>query len=215
MAKKQMKPSKSYEKFEKVIQRSLDLLSLQKIMEAKISPAKKEKMNLSDISRAAIVLGIAAMDSYFTDIFAERFIPYLKQKGTNKNITKILAKARLDVEVTLELLSMERPYRRIRKLIEVYLDQHTTQRTKVIDELFLAYNLKNFSDNVQKLKKRRNLLITIELLVERRHKIAHEGDLNSYGKLNNVNLREIRRRIEDVVKYVSGADEILQLQLAK
>lgn len=215
MANKKLKASKSYEKFEKVIQRSLDLISLQKILEGKISSAKKKKMNLSDISRAAIVLSIAAMDSYFTNIFAERCIPYLRKKGKNKNITKFLEKAGFDVEVALELLSMDRPYRRIRKLIELYLEQHTTQRTKVIDELFLAYNLKNFSNNVQMLKKRKNLLRTIELLVERRNKIAHEGDLNLYGRLNKVDLGKIRRRIEDVVKYVSGADEILQLQLAK
>ena len=80
---KQCQPSKSYLTFEKVIQRSLALIAVQQPVE-KIMGLKPEQppIDLSDMTRAAVVLAVAAMDSYFTDVFAERLVPYLKKKGT-------------------------------------------------------------------------------------------------------------------------------------
>lgn len=206
-------PSKSYLKFENVILRSLNLISLQKSLEKRLSDANKENgIDITDLSRASVVLSIAAMDSYFTGIFAERFIPFLKKKGPTSDIIKFLNEGGFDTKLALELLSKERPYRRIRTLIEEYLENHTTQKTEIIDKLFLAYGLKDFSKRVQEYKKRKTLIRSIEILVERRNQIAHEGDINSYGKLNLIKPEDISKRIRDVVAFVSSADEILRKQ---
>ena len=206
--------SKSYLKFEKVILRSLNLIDIQKPVEKLfINRQLIDNFDPSDLSRAAVVLSVAAMDAYFTDIFIERFNSYLKKRGVTDDLVEILSKAGLNTRVALELLSMERPLRRIRCLLEEYLDTHTMQKTAVIDDLFKAYRIVGLSSHVQKYKNRKTLIRSIEILVQRRHQIAHEGDMNSYRKPNPISSQEMKRRIKDVVLFVAGAEEILRKQL--
>lgn len=209
-----LSPSKSYARFEGVINRSLSLLVLQPPVE-KLFLAGGNPYDLSDMTRAAVVLAVAAMDAYFTGVFAERLVPYLKKKKTPpKPLSELLQRAGLDTATALELLGMERPYRRVRKLMDSYLAQHVTQRVEVIDELFLAYGLKEFCKHVQGRAKRRTLLASIRTVVARRHQIVHKGDLNSHGKLQDIKASNIKTRVMHIVKFVSSADEILQKQLA-
>lgn len=207
-------PSKSYKRFEGVINRSLNLLALQQPLEKLFITGGKQQ-DLSDMTRAAVVLAVAAMDAYFTGVFAERFVPYLKKKKTPpKALSDLLEKAGLDTTAALQLLGMDRPYRRVRTLLDSYLAQHVTQRIEVVNELFLAYGLKDFSKHVQSRAKNSKLLSSIRSIVERRHKIVHKGDLNSHGKIQGIKASEIRKRVMHIVKFVSAADEILQNQMA-
>lgn len=207
-------PSKSYTTFETVAKRSLDLIALQAPVERIMALAPTTPpIDLSDMTRAAVVLAVAAMDAYFTDVFAERFVPFLKKKGATKAMVQLLEDAGLNTECALELLAMDRPYRRIRKLVEAYHQHITTQRHTVIDELFLAYGLKDFSSNVEKLKRRKTLLKSLTTLVQRRHCIAHEGDLNAHSRVRAIDPAKTKTRIEDLIAFVSGADELLQRQL--
>jgi len=207
------KLSKSYLKFEKVIKRALNLVDMQKLFEKRLPGVAKEgHFDFGDLSRSAVVLSVAAMDAYFTDVFMERFTPYLKKRGPTKGIIELLDNAGFNTKFAIEILPMERPLRRIRCLLDQHLENHTTQATDAIDTLFLAYGFKNFSTNVQKLKKRKTLLRSIEILVNRRHEIAHEGDMNSRHKLNPIDSKEIKRRIMDIVTFVNGAEGLLRKQ---
>jgi len=209
-----LSPSKSYVRFEGVIKRSLSLLSLQKPVE-KLLSSGGNLHDLSDMARAAVVLAVAAMDAYFTGVFAERLVPFVKKKKTAPvALTTLLNKAGLDTAVALELLGMERPYRRVRKLMDAYLAQHVTQRVEAIDELFLAYGFKKFCHHVQSRTRRKTLLASVRSLVQRRHHIAHRGDLNSHGRLLPITPIQIKRRVLDIVKFVASADELLARQLA-
>ena len=198
------------------MQCALDLVTLQvpieKIMAIQPSP---KPLDLSDMSRAAIVLAVAAMDSYFTDVFAERFVPFLKRKGPSPQMVEFLEEAGLNTECALQLLAMKRPYRRIRTLIETHLELRTTQKIAVIDKLFLIYGLKDFSHHVQRLRKRKKLTAAIDDLVKRRNKIAHKGDVNSHGRVIPVDPEQTKRRLQSVLTYVSGADELLHKRVAK
>ena len=202
-------PSKSYCKFEGVILRSHHLISLYSLLK----PQKESfdpSFDLADLLRAAIVIAVAGMDAYFTDVFAERLVPFLKKNGTTKGLTDLLEAAGMDVEMALQLLSMQRPFRRIRTLVEIHLERHVTQRTKAINELFKAYGIPNICENVEKKLERKRLLREIEILVKRRHAIAHDGDLNSHGKLADLDETWVRNRVLDVEKFVGAVDEILQ-----
>lgn len=205
-------PSKSYRTFEAVMERSLNLLSLQRPVQKILNAARPVGIDLSDLSRAAIVLGVAAMDSYFTDVFAERLIPFLKRKGPTEALADLLAKSGLNARLSLELLSEKRPYGRVRRMMETSLDHHTTQKTEVIDKLFLAYGLRDFSQQIARLKKRKMLLRSISITVVRRNRIAHDGDIVQ-GRLCPIDLSDVKKWLTDILKYVSGADEILQRQL--
>jgi len=218
MAKKtataKLAPSKSYVRFEGVINRSLNLLALQPPVEELLA-AGGMPHDLSDMTRASVVLAVAAMDAYCTSVFAERLVPYLKKKSSApKTLISLLQKAGLDAAMALELLGMERPYRRVRRLMDSYLAQHVTQRVEVIDELFLAYGFKDFCIHVQAKAKRKTLLASLRNLVQRRHRIVHKGDLNSHGNLQDIKPSRIKTRVMHVVRFVASADEILQKQLA-
>lgn len=209
-------PSKSYLRFESVIQRSLDLLVLQQSIEKLFKSAGKDtvEQDMNDMTRGALVLGVAAMDSYFTSVFSERLVPYLKKKKTpSKSLVEFLSKAGLDTSVALELLVMERPYRRIRKIVDDYLERRVTQKFDVINDLFLAYNFKNFCEHAEKKTNRKTLLKTVGGVISRRHEIVHNGDLNSHGKLHPISPVEIHTKLISVVKFVAAADELLQRQL--
>ena len=170
-------------------------------------------MDSSDLLRAALVLGVAAMDSYFTDVFAVRFVAYLREKGPNEAMVALLEEAGLGVETALKIMTMKRPYRRIRTLVEESLAKKVTQKTDDIDKLFLAFALKNFTHHIARLKKRKTLLASIKNAVKRRNTIAHEGDIHSHGKLNPITARDLKHKLNDIVLFVAGADEILQSQL--
>jgi hypothetical protein len=209
-------PSKAYLRFESVIRRSLNLLTIQEAV-SQIWKATKpdDPQDLTDISRGAVVLAVAAMDSYFTDIFVERMIPFIKRKGPTKDLAKLLGDAGLDAEFALQLIAVKVPFRKIKRLVETHLDRMTTQKMDVIDKLFAVYGIKDFTKNVANhSKKGDRLLIAVNKLVQRRHLIAHEGDLNSHSQPRSADVVEFRRRMKAVVLFVSNADELLHKQMS-
>jgi hypothetical protein len=213
--KRSQRPSKAYLRFESVIKRSLNLLTLQVKTKELIQVSNPNvDIDLTDMSRASIVLSVAAMDAYFTDVFVERLVPFIKKKGPTKSLTDFLNQAGLDTACALQLLTMKRPFRRIRKLVESHLETVTTQKFEAIDRLVGVYNFKDFSTNVAKYSKKGDrLLLIIKQLVVRRHRIAHEGDLNMHGKPKQIEASDVRRRINAVVLFVAKSDELLHRQL--
>lgn len=209
------KPSKAYLRFESVVKRSLNMLTMQEATTQVLAVTKPgPSMDLSDMSRVSVVLAVAAMDSYFTDIFVERLVPFIRRRGTTKQLVAFLHEAGLDTECALHLLTMKRPFRRIRRMVEAHLASITTQKTGVIDELFAIYGLKHFCNHVARFSgKGDRLLLSIKKLVLRRHKIVHDGDLNSHGQPLSTNPDEFIRRIRALVLFVSKADELLHKQL--
>lgn len=208
-------PSKAYLRFEGVIRRSLNMLTLQSAV-AKIWQITKPEtpLDLSDMGRTAVVLAVAAMDSYFTDVFVERLVPFIKKKGPTKDLAKLLSEAGLDTECALQLIVLRSPFRKIRRLVEAHLDKMTTQKFEIIDKLFAIYGFKDFTSNVAKYSKKGDrLLISIRKLVQRRHMIAHEGDVNSHGQPRGADPIEFERRIKVLVLFVSKSDELLYNQL--
>jgi len=205
-------PSKSYFKFEKVILRSRNLVSLHNALKAHLG-ASDRSLDFSDLLRAAVVISVAAMDAYFTDIFAERLVPYLKKKRCGHELAQLLEEAGLTTGVALDLLQMNRPYRRIRTLIEGHLERQVTQRIDGINALFDTYGIEDLCGNAQAKLKRKRLCAEIKILVQRRHDIAHEGDLDRHEGLRLLKHTWVRNRLRDVQLFVGACDEILRSQL--
>lgn len=204
-------PSNALKKFNKTVSRSISLLELYAAARRALSNRSPNEgqppIELDDLVRSAIVLSIAAMDTYFTDVFAETLVPYLKKHCPSRHLVKILSDAGLDTAQALGLLSMKRPYRRIRTLIETHHTALVTQRFDAVDQLFQAYGLKDFSRHVQSSLGRRNLVRRIEILIARRHDIVHGGDLNRRGKLRPIQPTDIGKRIVDLMVFIGKADE--------
>lgn len=204
--RRKYKKSKAYSKFIKIFNRSVGLTKL--FIKIEKSP-ELEYEHTNDLIRSAIVLSVSAMDAYFTDRFCDIIVPFLKKRGPNKDLIELLESAGLDVEEALIMASMKRPFRRIRNLLQEYLDTYVTQRFKVIDKLFLAVHLSDFSNNVQRRIKRKALLRSIELLVERRHSIAHQGDMNSHNKPRPLDVKRTYKQIANIGTFVEESDKFI------
>lgn len=207
---------KAIESFEATYARALSQLSgsfhiLDAFNRAREEDSEKkyiynDRHEVSDMGRFGIVLAVAAMDDYFTRKYAEIMIPAIKKNGINSRFTEMLESAGLDVSGALELLSMERPYRRIRTLAQDYYRNYTTQSTDKIDALFHTIGISGLSGHAQRRSnKPKALLKSVNELVSRRHKIVHAGDLTRTGKIQKIDQRVVNR-IKDIDIFVQSSE---------
>tara|TARA_B110001469_G_C9593467_1_gene294591 strand:- start:50 stop:634 length:585 start_codon:yes stop_codon:yes gene_type:complete len=174
-----------------------------------LSEEDQQMMHIDDLVRSAVVLSVAAMDLYFTDVFSEHFVSYIKRKKPNESMVKILEKAGLNVEQSLEMFSMKKPYRRIRTLIDAHFSRYVTQNFQKVDDLFVGYRIKSISRSAQTKLDRRNIVKRIEILIQRRHSIVHRGDLNEHNNVKPIDVKDVLGRIRDMNKFVVASDGII------
>lgn len=201
--------SKAHDKFLKTIRRCEALVSSYKSLQALDQANGEHVPTPKDIIRGAVVLAVAALDAYVTDVFAEKLVPYLKKYRPDNDLIVLLNKAGLDTKEALVLLGMERPYRRIRTLIEAHYASYTTQKFEVIDSIFKPYRLNKITDNAAKKSGKSSIKKSVSKLVERRHQIAHAGDYNSHSRIVDIDEGQVGRRIEDLALLVANMDQII------
>jgi hypothetical protein len=138
--------SKAFKKFKKTIRRCESLVDLYNTLHTQ-SQTDSRISAPQDIVRGAVVLSVAALDAYVTDIFCEKLVTYLKRHTPDQSLVDLLQKAGLDTKEALGLLKMDRPYSRIRTLMRQYYQSYTTQKFEVIDGIFLPFRLKNITNH--------------------------------------------------------------------
>lgn len=179
-------------------------------LHASLSTAQKAAMpDPDDLLRSAVAFAVAGMDAYFTDRFSESLVRFLKKKKPTSGLVAFLSDAGLDTKAALEMLTMERPYRRVRTLVEEHLSNYTTQKQNVIDNLFLIYGVKDLSKNAEKMAKKKKLLTSVEAGVLRRHSIVHAGDLNAHDKRRSLTEDVTKRYISNIETYVQKCEAVL------
>lgn len=211
--------SEAFHLFENTLKRSRNMfmssLFLSQAEEdlSKIKTVAQEEYNkdtgVADIGRASIVTAVAAFDFYFTNRFSECVIPILKNKKQSKNLVSLLEEVGLDVSTSLELLSSNSPYKKIRDLIERHYENHVTQRFASIDNLFINIGIKDFCENVEKKSDKNNLNASVEKLIKRRHAIVHTGDLNKQGDLNPLDPEDMEEKINYLEEFVQNSEVII------
>ena len=201
-------PTKSFTKFKKTIGRCMELVTTYETLN-QLHSNGQGSIASKDIIRAAVVLAVAALDAYATDAFAEKLVPYLKKHKPDQSLIDLLQKAGLDTKEALTLLAMERPFRRIRTLIANHHSTYTTQRFEVIDQLFLPFRLKKFTQNAEAKSKKKLLKASVENLISRRHEIVHDGDYTAHGKIKDIEPNVIRKRIIQLESLVTCMDQVL------
>lgn len=203
--------TKAYNVFLTTFKRSVDLILLYdrlRKVRFKKDPKRLSHDELSDLLRSAVVLGVSSMDMYFTDLFVEFLIPYLRKKGPTPPLVKFLEEAGLGAEAALDMVTMKRPYRRIRSIVEAYLDDYTTQREDIVNGLFKPYGIKNICGKAETKAKRKTLLKRIKKLTDRRHQIAHKGDLNNYNKPRRIGRDDIEKLLQELNLFIESFDKV-------
>ena len=199
-----MPTTRPYNKFQRTQNRCSMLVKLYEELH------RKKLTSNRDLARSSVVLAVASMDAYFTDKFCDLVVPVLKRgHRVGDGLANLLNDAGLDVRQALEMLAMERPYRRIRTLVTRHLELRVTQRLDAIDELFVCLGLKDFCAKVQARLHRKNLLKRVRTLVERRHKIVHYGDYNQHYRLRPIDVARTRRQLADLQLLVEEAERLL------
>lgn len=202
-------PTNAHTKFIKTVRRCEQLVESYKRLKELDDEQDAQIPTPKDIVRGAIVLAVAALDTYVTDAFSEKLVPYLRAYTPDQSLIDLLFEAGLDTNEALQLLAMDRPYRRIRTLVEGYYASYTTQKFEVIDQIFLPYRLQNIVDNSVRRSGLISIKRSVEILIERRHQIAHAGDYNRHGRIVDVDEEMIGRRIRHLEQLVTNMDAIL------
>lgn len=195
------------EKFDRTYNRCKEMIELYKNLKENCNA----DFNISqDMLRGAIVLSVAAFDAYATDCFSEHFVFYIKKYGIDESLEKLLINAGFTVKFALELIDSERPYRKIRTLVDKYYYKYTTQRLNVIDDLFKQYHILGLTKNAAQRsgRNRDSLLKSVEKIIERRHSIVHDGDYNDHNKIRQVTNADIKK-IEDLKILVDNMEFII------
>jgi len=185
------------------------------LQEALKSAPQAQKARRSDVVRAAVVLAVAAMDAYFTDKYCSLLVPYIKKHGANQRIEQRLTSAGLDIDQALQMALMKRPHARVLSLMRRHLDRKTTQGRKAIDGLYKDYRIDSLVQDTVDAVGRKTLFRRIEILVDRRHQIAHSGDLNAKGKANQVKYDDLKAKVADIKVLVHRADYLLYEKLGE
>jgi hypothetical protein len=162
-------------------------------------------------------MAVAGMDAYFTDKFAEIFVPYIKKFGVERSpdLLDLLQKAEITIAITLGLLSdqRDRPLRTIRRHLDKYFNAYVTQKISVIDKLYACYNLKDLSKNAQNYSGKKELIKNVETIIQLRHEIAHAGHYNSHKKLKTINRTYVQNKINDLKAYINSVDYIISKKM--
>lgn len=202
--------SNAYIQFSATIHRAWRMANLRNgLIENQILIGDGELSDYDDLGRASIVLAVAAMDSYFTEAFIEKLVPFLQRKRPTKKLVQILESAGFGIADALQLLNQFNPLARVKKTLENHLERHVTQNTERIDDLFLAYGYKNLSGSAEAKTKRKSLLKTVEHLVTRRHQIVHDGDYYKNGKLRTFSQTTTTKEVRALETFVMVCDGIL------
>ena len=167
---------------------------------------------VTDMARFGIVLSVAAMDDYFTRKYAEVLAPALKRHGITDSFSEMLESAGLDLAGAIALLQMKRPYSRIRKIAQDYYSGFVTQSENRIDSLYETIGITNLCQHAQQRSKRKQLLKSINILVKRRHKIVHAGDMSRNGLVAPIDRTTINR-IKLIEVFVTNADAHIESYL--
>ncbi|TVQ77145.1 MAG: hypothetical protein EA369_09550 [Bradymonadales bacterium] len=177
-------------------------------------PVSSEVKNLrDDLLRAAVIIGVAALDTYFTDKFLQKLTQYLKHNKLNDNLVNLLEKAGLSTKVALQIYldrSKIRKARHLHSIVQNYLEKRTTTAFQRIDELFAAYGIASLSSSVQSKLGKKRVVASIERIVERRHEIAHTGDQNGKNSLRRIDRKEIVKRLADIGEFVAESEEFIE-----
>ncbi len=79
--------SDAYDRFAASIHRSWKMANLRHgLIEHQIIVGGGDFSDYDDLGRASIVLAVAAMDSYFTEAFIEKLVPYLMANRPSKRL---------------------------------------------------------------------------------------------------------------------------------
>lgn len=170
-----------------------------------------EKSVCDDIRRYVVVLSVSALDAFASDRFMENFTKHIKSHKLSEIEVKLLQESGVTVELVLELLKgmSEHPFGVIRSLVEQHFKKHSCQSFKSINNLYKYLGIMHIVDDTLRTADRKKLPSKITKMLERRHKIVHEGDFDGKHNLRSIDRKEVERWLKATQMLVESMDEVV------
>ncbi|MFK7796439.1 MAG: HEPN domain-containing protein [Aureispira sp.] len=172
--------------------------------------------NADDILRAAIAMGISALDSFFHEFMVGAIVD-IYANNSIKNYSNNLLKPSDNPHKLLSILSKSKQeqLKEIEQALYSNLKTKTFQNPEIIAENMKLIGIEQlWSDvqvNITEQYSVQDLKSRLELIVDRRHKIVHEADMNrSTGTKNEIELEEVRNDIIFIKEIGEAVFMILQ-----
>lgn len=168
--------------------------------------------SLDDLLRAALSLGVSALDRYLHERVVKRIITSLKGPRLRRAQEALSIPATLALEMIDELKKASkggrrvRPANQLRNALQESLHTRTFQSWREIEEAFELIGVGGFTGRLQKayaLSDIQPLRNQLGNLVQRRNFIVHEGDLVRHQRGGRCRVRPVQR------KYVADSLDFL------
>ena len=165
-----------------------------------------------DILRAVVVYAVSALDSYASDRFMENFTQQIKGRKLSYKELSLLEDAKVSVQMVLELLCSKnaRPFAVIRNQVAKHFATRSRQSFSSINELYGYFGIKNIADHAIRFAKRETLMVKINGMLKRRHRIVHEGDYDGKHRLARITEKEVLKWVKATKLFVESMESILQ-----
>ena len=154
--------------------------NLLKIHERAHGRRSKPEKYLADAHRAAVVLAVSALDAYVRTVVIERVRTLLLEKRQLPNSLASKIKIFLKEDGLLEAARQTDLLDRVEKALASDFERRSFQGSKVIEEYLELSGLPRAFDRIAKdLDVNEGLLVNdLDSFTQRRHVIAHRGDLD-------------------------------------
>lgn len=174
--------------------------------------AGRPKKERDDILRAALVLILAGVDTYFHDKVLERLTPFLrarKGRGLPGDLVKLI-ESNGGVGKLLTILYEERPHRHIHTMVKRAQADLTFQKPDKIERALRIIGVSDFwYKTAVKMKPRTSkerLRRQLARYAARRDRIAHQADRSGRGRLSPINRPYVRDCLRFVMRFIRAAD---------
>jgi RiboL-PSP-HEPN len=172
--------------------------------------------NLKDLLRASMVMSVSAMDAYFHRKIRCYAIP-LAKKG--EGMPGALSKMQMSFDDFHCAMQRERKWGELGRIVEKKLGYQSLQSSKKIEDGLSLIGIAKFWDRVSvEMKYDKSILKShLSSVVDRRNKIAHQGDLSvgkkTLGKTIDIKPSEVYWSIEFIKEIVEKSEAVINSQL--
>ena len=156
--------------------------------------------------RLALVLAVGGLDRYVHERIVQKIIGALKKRQLSVSqerfsIPAVLAlRAAEAVRRAARVRKQARPANEIRKKIQEIMHQQTFQSWHQIEEAFELIGIKGLKGRIQRLYRHSNfekIKAQLNGIVDKRNRIAHEGDLVRHARGGKAHPNPIHRNYVD------------------
>lgn len=168
-----------------------------------------------DVLRAVVVYSVAALDAYASDRFFEKFTCCLSSRQHPRAIVDLVEESGLSVAKALALLSEKKPYQVVKQLVVKHFETSSRQSFDSIDDLYKYLGLNGITGSALSLSKRKMLRSRIQHMLNRRHRIVHEGDYNGRHRLADISASDVERWVKATRVFVSSMEKIVEQRFSR